>query len=108
MIKNLSKQLLADLIQLGSRTTGALGFRRIAYNGRVLLNVLRNVPMVDTNGMDGVLNGEGSRREVELRDQRHGFWLLDSAARSVGGGSGSVGTSGVIRIHILLFEFIVI
>ena len=103
MIKNLPKQLLADLIQLGSRTAGTLGLWRITDNGGVFLHVLRNVPVVNTNGVDGVLNGEGSRREVELRDQRHGFWLLDSAARSVGGG-----TSGAIRIHILLFEFIVI
>ena len=55
--------------------------------------------MVDTNGVNSLLNCEGRGWEVELRDQRHGFWLFDPAARSVGGGSGSVGTSGVIRIH---------
>jgi hypothetical protein len=64
--------------------------------------------VVNTNGVNGVLNSERRGWEVELRDQRHGFWLLDSSARTVGGGSGSVGTSCVIRIHILLFEFIVI
>ena len=57
--------------------------------------------MVDTNGVNSLLNCEGRGWEAELRDQRHGFWLLDSAARSVSSG-GSVGTSDVIRIHMLL------
>jgi hypothetical protein len=63
--------------------------------------------VVDTNSINGFLKGERRGWKVKLRDQRHSLWLLDSAARSVGG-SGSIGTSGVIRIHILRFVFIVI
>lgn len=57
--------------------------------------------MVNTRGIDGILDGERARGKRELAHDGHCLGLLDSAARSIAGGVS--GTGGVIRIHLVLY-----
>jgi len=61
--------LLADLIQLGSRTAGTLGLRSIANDLAVGLDVLVDVPVINAHSMNNLFHSERSGWELECVDE---------------------------------------